>query len=118
MPSFPPQSGKLHPSEASSLGTPKPAGDPGSFEEQLAELEKIVEQLEHGDLALEQSVNLFERGVHLSNACKAQLSSAESRIQVLLDPEHKGPVRVEELALAVDENEDDSDESEELEEEE
>ena len=82
MPSFPPQSSKL-------------AGDPGSFEEQLAELERIVEQLEHGDLALEQSVSLFERGVHLSNACKAQLSSAESRIQVLLDPEHKGPVRVE-----------------------
>ena len=41
-----------------------------SFEEQLAELEKIVEQLEHGDLTLEQSVSLFERGVHLSNACK------------------------------------------------
>jgi exodeoxyribonuclease VII small subunit len=54
--------------------------------------------------------------VHLSNACKAQLSSAESRIQVLLNPESKGPVRVEELALAVDE--DDSDEPEEIEEEE
>ena len=88
-----------------------------SFEEQLAELERIVEQLEHGDLALEQSVSLFERGVHLSNACKAQLSNAESRIQVLLDPERKGPVRVEDLALAVDENEDDS-EAEEAEEEE
>ena len=86
-----------------------------SFEEQLAELEKIVDQLERGDLTLEDSVSLFERGVHLSNACKAQLSSAESRIQVLLDPEHKGPVRVEELALAVDESEgeDDSEESEE-----
>jgi exodeoxyribonuclease VII small subunit len=92
------------------LPTPaaKSAGDPASFEEQLAELEKIVEQLEHGDLTLEQSVSLFERGVHLSNACKVQLSSAESRIQVLLDPEHKGPVRVEELALAVDEDEGES----------
>jgi exodeoxyribonuclease VII small subunit len=95
----------------------KPAGAPGSFEEQLAELERIVEQLEHGDLALEQSVSLFERGVQLSNACKAQLSSAESRIQVLLDPERKGPVRVEELALAVEEGEGE-DESEEIEEEE
>jgi len=83
----------------------KPGGSPGSFEEQLAELEKIVEQLEHGDLTLEQSVSLFEQGVHLSNACKVQLSSAESRIQVLMDPEHKGPVRVEELAIAVDEGE-------------
>ena len=50
-------------------------------------------------------MSLFERGVHLSNACKVQLSSAESRIQVLMDPEHKGPVRVEELAIAVDEGE-------------
>jgi len=84
-----------------------------SFEEQLAELEKVVEQLERGDLSLEQSVSLFERGVYLSNACKEQLSNAESRIQVLLDPERKGLVRVEELALAVDEGEDDSGESEE-----
>jgi exodeoxyribonuclease VII small subunit len=102
-----------------SLPTPasKPAGDTGSFEEQLGELEKIVEQLEHGDLTLEQSVSLFERGVHLSNACKAQLSSAESRIQVLLDPEHKGPVRVEDLAMAVEEDEGPED-SEDFEEEE
>ena len=100
--------------------TGKQADDTGSFEEQLAELERIVEQLERGDLTLEQSVSLFERGVHLSNACKAQLSNAESRIQVLLDPEHKGPVRVEELALAVDEGEGDeeSDEPDPLEEEE
>ena len=92
----------------------------GSFEEQLAELEKIVEQLEQGDLALEQSVSLFERGIYLSNACKAQLSSAESRIQVLLDPEQKGPARIEELAIAVDEGDDESedtdDDSDELEE--
>lgn len=76
-----------------------------SFEEQLAELEKLVDQLERGDLTLEQSVSLFERGVHLSSACKEQLATAESRIQVLLDPARKGPVRVEELALAVDEGE-------------
>ena len=97
MPSFPPQSGK-------------PAGDPGSFEEQLAELEKIVEQLEHGDLALEQSVNLFERGVHLSNACKAQLSNAESRVQVLMDPEEDGSARVEDLAVAAADEEDEDEE--------
>ena len=94
----------------------KPAGDPGSFEEQLGELEKLVDQLERGELSLEQSVDLFERGVHLSNACKAQLSNAESRIQVLLDPEHKGPVRVEELALAVDEGEEEESDGEELDE--
>jgi exodeoxyribonuclease VII small subunit len=84
-----------------------------SFEEQLAELEKLVDQLERGDLSLEQSVSLFERGVHLSDACKAQLSAAESRIQVLLNPEQKGPVRVEDLALAVEEGEGDDEDLEE-----
>ena len=83
-----------------------------SFEEQLAELEAVVEQLEKGDLTLEQSVSLFERGVYLSNACKTQLSSAESRIQVLLDPEHKGPIRTEELAIAVEEGEEESEDFE------
>ena len=83
-----------------------------SFEEQLAELEKVVEQLERGDLTLEDSVGLFERGMHLSNACKTQLASAESRIQVLLEPESGGVVRVEDLDVpigeeVVDEDEDD-----------
>ena len=74
-----------------------------SFEEQLAELEHVVEQLERGDLTLEESVSLFERGMTLSNACKAQLAGAESRIQVLLNPTEKGPVRVEDLAVEVGE---------------
>ncbi|HTV07547.1 MAG TPA: exodeoxyribonuclease VII small subunit [Candidatus Aquilonibacter sp.] len=90
-----------------------PASESGSFEEQLAELEKLVDQLERGDLTLEQSVSLFERGVRLSDGCKEQLAAAESRIQVLLDPERKGAVRAEELALAVDEGEAESEESEE-----
>ena len=83
-----------------------------SFEDQLAELEKVVEQLERGDLTLEDSVGLFERGMHLSNACKTQLASAESRIQVLLEPEQHGPVRVEELALTVADEEGDDDDEE------
>jgi exodeoxyribonuclease VII small subunit len=81
-----------------------------SFEEQLVELEKVVEQLERGDLALEESVGLFERGVHLSNACKGQLAIAESRIQVLLEPEDGGAVKVEELAVAEEEDENQEDE--------
>ena len=68
-----------------------------SFEDQLAELEKVVEQLERGDLPLEKNVALFERGVELSKACKAQLADAESRIQVLIDPQENGAVRTEEL---------------------
>ncbi len=75
------------------------------FDEQLAELERVVEQLERGDLTLDESVNLFERGVVLSNACKTQLANAESRIQVLQNPTENGPVQVEDLAMAVEEEE-------------
>ncbi len=74
-----------------------------SFEEQLAELEKVVEQLERGELSLEESVGLFERGMRLSESCKGQLASAESRIQVLLQPREKGPVRVEAFTMGEDE---------------
>ena len=85
-----------------------------SFEDQLAELEKVVEQLERGDLSLDESVGLFERGMHLSNACKAQLASAESRIQVLLEPSEGGAVRVEDLAVADDEDDEEADLDEDL----
>ena len=75
-----------------------------SFEDQMSELEKVVDQLEKGDLTLEENVTLFERGVKLSDACKAQLASAESRIQVLLDPQANGAPRVEDLAVADEEH--------------
>jgi exodeoxyribonuclease VII small subunit len=84
-----------------------------SFEDQMSELEKVVDQLEKGDLTLEENVTLFERGVQLSDACKAQLASAESRIQVLLDPHADGSPRVEDLAVAVADEEDADDESDE-----
>jgi exodeoxyribonuclease VII small subunit len=80
-----------------------------SFEDQMSELEKVVDQLEKGDLTLEENVTLFERGVKLSDACKAQLASAESRIQVLLDPAADGSSRVEDLAVAVADDEDEED---------
>jgi exodeoxyribonuclease VII small subunit len=54
------------------------------FEEHLTKLESIVEKLEKGDLTLEQSVKLFEEGMRLSDACKAELEQAEGRIQVLV----------------------------------
>ncbi len=77
-----------------------------SFEEQLAELEKVVDRLESGGLSLDESVKLFEDGMRLSNACKSQLSAAESRIQVLLEPEGQGAVRVEDLEVDLEEDED------------
>ena len=55
------------------------------FESAIAELEQIVKQLEEGDLALEKSLALFERGVELSRYCHDQLGAAERRIEVLTD---------------------------------
>ena len=54
-----------------------------SFEESLKKLESIVDQLEKGDLALEESLKLFEQGVGLS-ACKAELDAAEGKVQMLV----------------------------------
>ena len=53
------------------------------YEAAIAELETIVKKMEEGDLALESSLQLFERGVHLSRFCHARLEEAERRIEVL-----------------------------------
>lgn len=55
-----------------------------TFESSLAELENIVEQLESGDLPLEESLKLFEVGVKLSRECRERLGEAERRIEVLM----------------------------------
>ena len=55
------------------------------FEKQLTALEKVVERLEQGDLSLEESVQLFEEGIKLSDACKKELEAAEGKIQLLVD---------------------------------
>lgn len=53
------------------------------FEAAIAELEGIVKRLEEGDLPLEQSLQLYERGVQLSRFCHARLEEAERRIEIL-----------------------------------
>ena len=60
------------------------------FETAIAELETIVKKLEEGDLALEASLQLYERGVHLSRFCHARLDEAEKRIEILNE---RGEVR-------------------------
>lgn len=55
-----------------------------SFEASLEELERIVKDLEKGDLPLEQSLALFEAGMRLSADCKRQLEEAESKVEILL----------------------------------
>ena len=53
------------------------------FEAAITELESIVKKLEEGDLALEQSLALYERGVQLSRFCHQRLEDAERRIEIL-----------------------------------
>lgn len=55
-----------------------------SFEDSLKKLETIVDQLEKGDLSLEDSLKLFEEGVGLSSACKKELDTAEGKVQILM----------------------------------
>ncbi|MGQ9708409.1 MAG: exodeoxyribonuclease VII small subunit [bacterium] len=54
------------------------------FEQALAELEKIVKELETGNLSLEKSLVLFERGVKLARMCKEKLSEAELKVNKLI----------------------------------
>ena len=54
------------------------------FEEAFNRLEKIVGNLESGDLSLEESMKLFEEGIGLTEACKTRLDDAEKKIQLLL----------------------------------
>ncbi len=55
-----------------------------SFETCLERLEKIVKELENGNLPLERALELFEEGMKLSENCRKQLDSAESRIEQLV----------------------------------
>ena len=85
------------------------------FEDKLTALEAVVERLERGDLTLEDSVRLFEEGVHLSNACKLELEKAEGRIQVLVETQGGG-VQVAEMDLEDDETGEDFEDEDEAEE--
>jgi len=58
--------------------------EPLSFEAGLQQLEAIVKEMESGDLPLERALDLFERGMKLSEVCRKQLQDAESRVEILL----------------------------------
>jgi exodeoxyribonuclease VII small subunit len=67
---------------------------PKTFESSLEELERIVRQLEQGELTLEKSLELFEQGVKLSRDCQERLSQAERRIEILMrDNQGRASVR-------------------------
>jgi exodeoxyribonuclease VII small subunit len=74
------------------------------FESAIAELETLVKTLEDGDLALEKSLELFERGVQLSRFCHSKLEEAERRVEILND---RGEIKPAPASLANDVDEDD-----------
>ena len=57
---------------------------PFTFEAGLQQLEAIVKEMESGDLPLERALELFERGMKLSETCRKQLEEAETRVEILI----------------------------------
>lgn len=55
------------------------------FEESLAKLEKLVEQMESGDLSLEDSLKTFEDGIKLTRECQQALKDAEQKVKTLIE---------------------------------
>ena len=64
-------------------------GEPIGFEACLEELEKVVKELETGELPLDRALELFEKGVQLSESCRKQLDEAETRIEALTNKNGK-----------------------------
>ncbi len=56
-----------------------------SFEDRLSELEKIVEKLENGQLSLDESLGLFEKGIKLVKECDSNLKNTQQRIEKLIE---------------------------------
>ena len=71
------------------------------FEAAIAELEAVVKKLEDGDLPLETSLQLYERGVQLSRFCHSSLEEAERRIEVLNE---RGELKPAPAALTEDDD--------------
>lgn len=70
----------------------KNKGQEQSFESSLASLERIVANLESGDLPLERALELFEEGVALARRCQSQLGDAERKVEMLL--RERGEIKV------------------------
>jgi len=56
-----------------------------NFEKALSDLEDLVTQLEEGELSLEESLKAFEKGIKLTRDCQSALSSAEQKVQMLVE---------------------------------
>jgi exodeoxyribonuclease VII small subunit len=70
-----------------------------SFEEAMRELERVVSQLEAGDVALEDSIRLYERGAKLKAHCEARLKAAEEKVAAITLDESGQPKGAEPVDL-------------------
>jgi exodeoxyribonuclease VII small subunit len=77
-----------------------------SFEKALADLERIVDKLEKGGLALNESLSLFEKGVKLARFLREELDRAEKKVEILLKDDKGGlkraPFKLGEEGLEVE----------------
>lgn len=62
----------------------------GEFEGALKELEQLVDELEQGELSLEESLRRFERGIALARTCQQALQLAEQKVKILLEKTPQG----------------------------
>ena len=60
-----------------------------NFEQSLEELEGLLEQMEEGDLSLEESLKAFEKGITLTRSCQHALKEAEQKVQLLLGDDNE-----------------------------
>lgn len=67
------------------------------FEKKLGRLEEIVQKMEKGDLALEESLKLFEEGIQLSRECHVRLNDAEAKVKKLVAIDSQGNAVVEDF---------------------
>ncbi|WP_194437256.1 exodeoxyribonuclease VII small subunit [Vibrio fluminensis] len=63
-----------------------------TFESTIEELDSIVEDLENGDLALDEALKKFERGISLARAGQTKLNDAEQRVSILLQNDDNAPL--------------------------
>ncbi|WP_070962770.1 exodeoxyribonuclease VII small subunit [Vibrio sonorensis] len=63
-----------------------------TFEATIEELDTLVEQLEHGDLALDDALKKFERGIALARSGQTKLTDAEQRVAILLNNDDESPL--------------------------
>ena len=56
-----------------------------NFEKTLDQLEELVEDMEHGELSLEESLKAFEKGIKLTRDCQSSLNQAEQKVQLLIE---------------------------------